>query len=227
MIWWLIGGIILFFILRSFWKTHTHPAHILDRQAINMNWDLCETIKDEQGYRNTCFCRDGIKVMISFSEKNIHLIHPKQNKTFNDFIELERFLTKKDISNSTNETGNNVSKCLNEMMQIKKEINVLAFVEVESAVKELIKDTDKTNYSIDVDGLSPRTLVFLLITNVIQTLLPTGQYHIYRGTLNKQGNALLTLWDKATNELQNLNYYTEKEAQEDKTWIRTKIEAVG
>ncbi len=54
MFWWLLAAIVGFYVLRHLWKAYTHPAHVLGRQAANMNWVAIGRRKDETGYYDVC-----------------------------------------------------------------------------------------------------------------------------------------------------------------------------
>ena len=190
-----------------------------------MNWVAAGTIKEENGYRNTCFSRNGIKAVISFSEEKVYLIEPFIDYAFNDFLEIENWLALKKTKTALRNDA--VDNCLEEIKHIKEDIGGLSFGEIEPHLVSLIRDEEKTTYSINEEGISPRTLVFLLITNVIQTILSTGKYHVYRGTLGLQGQDLLRVWDRSTEQLAELGYYTATQSQEDKNWIREQIKNVG
>jgi len=120
-----------------------------------------------------------------------------------------------------------VKTCIYEMNRIEQESNCMAFKEIKPALVSLIKDADKTVYSIKNNGLSPATLVNLLITNVISKTLPSGKYCTYRGVLSLQGNELLRLWDYCVNNLETYNYHSKEQANEDKRWIRHQIRECG
>lgn len=56
--------------------------------------------------------------------------------------------------------------------------------------KKRIRDTDKTCYSIRVDGHSPETLALLIATDVTETFLLSGRLHTYRGLLSGAGHGM-------------------------------------
>jgi len=95
-IWWGIGAFILFLLTRRLWRIYNHPATVLGRQAVNMNWVAKGTVKDSRGYRNTRFVRDGVEVELSFSPVEVRLVKPFQPQAFPDFLLLERWLVTKE-----------------------------------------------------------------------------------------------------------------------------------
>jgi len=220
MIWWVIGVVGFFIILRFFWQTYCHPANTLGRQAAYMNWVASRRVQDEYGYRNMCVTRDGFEAIISYKHGNVILNKPNLNKTFKDFIELEHWIFQK---NSSDEMQN----CLQEVKNVQEELNNIAFDEIKDEIIKQIKEKDKIVYSIKKEDISPRTLVFLIITNVIQSILSTGQYHVYRGTLNIIGTELLKIWDYAVNQLEKSGFHSPQAAEEDRKWIREQIKNVG
>jgi hypothetical protein len=78
--------------IRFLWRSWTHPANVLGRQAASMNWVAIGSVKDNNGSRSICFIRDGVKVMITFSPATVVMINPTHPKPFADFIALERWL---------------------------------------------------------------------------------------------------------------------------------------
>lgn len=225
MLWWSIGLILVFFILRLGWRAYTHPSHVLGRQAANMNWVAVGRVSDSDGYKNVKLARNKMEAIISFQNGNVVLVRPRRETPFRDFIELERWLASND---EQPESKNDVVHiCLEELSRIREEAGGLFFDEIETSVAELIADKEKTSISINEDDLSPRTLVFLLITNVIQSILPLGKYHIYRGILSMRGDDLLRLWDYSTKQLTELGYYTSEQSEEDRKWMRDQVKKAG
>jgi len=96
----------------------------------------------------------------------------------------------------------------------------------QEAIK-LAKDKSKTGYSIKKEGLSPKVLAHILITNSIQALIISGQFHVYRGTLNAVGQSMVECWDYSVNQMQKLGRYSHEEAENDKKWLRDEIQKIG
>lgn len=120
-----------------------------------------------------------------------------------------------------------IEMCITEFNNISQELSASAKEIVKPVVFDYLKDTEKTLYSLQKDKISPRNLIFLLITNAIAEILPTGHYHIYRGVLSQVGHDLLKLFDYAVNELEEKGCFSHEEAKEDKAWIREQINGVG
>jgi hypothetical protein len=83
--------------LWSLWKAHSHPAQVLLRQAINMNWVQAGTIKRD-GYRNVRLTRENEEAIIWHKTGNVLLVRVHCPLTFDDFIELERWLAHEEKS---------------------------------------------------------------------------------------------------------------------------------
>ncbi|MBM4127989.1 MAG: hypothetical protein FJ247_11680 [Nitrospira sp.] len=94
-------------------------------------------------------------------------------------------------------------------------------------VRKVVEDADKTRRSIKEDGLSPRTLAFLLILNVLADELTSGEHHIYRGVLSTIGHELLKLWDFAVSQQKLSGHYDGKKARKVLKWIRDEIKKAG
>lgn len=92
--WVILGVIVGFLVLRFMWKAYCHPAHVLARQAANMNWVAIGRVDDGNGYKNVQLSRDGLVAEISFLNGNVRLTEPIDQELFSDFIELEDWLVK-------------------------------------------------------------------------------------------------------------------------------------
>lgn len=94
-------------------------------------------------------------------------------------------------------------------------------------VREVVEDPEKTKHSITEDGLSPRTLAFLIMLNVLGRELTSGKYHIYRGVLSAAGERLLNLWAYAVQQQHKSGYYDAAAVRKDMDWIAREIKKVG
>jgi hypothetical protein len=90
--WWIVAAILLIIVVRFLWRAYTQPAHVLGRQAANMNWVVSGNTTDERGYRNMRVKRDGLEAMITYEPATVVLLTSPRQETFRDFIELERWL---------------------------------------------------------------------------------------------------------------------------------------
>lgn len=100
---WAAGIVVVFSIVRFSWNTYIHPANVLGRQGINMNWVAVGRVADELDYKNVKYARDGLEALVSFRNENVELIRPSGNRLFTDFIELERWLAKNEVQRLSRE----------------------------------------------------------------------------------------------------------------------------
>ena len=89
------------------------------------------------------------------------------------------------------------------------------------------RDPAKIVSAIRADKLEPSTVVWVLITNVLDRELSCGEHHVYRGMLSMSGTPLLPLWDLATRKLTDAGFHTEEEAAKDRAYIREQIKRAG
>ena len=120
-----------------------------------------------------------------------------------------------------------VQSCLRELNKIEDQYEGMSFDLVKPKVERLIKERKRTEYSIRVDKLIPSDLTLILISNMIQQLLLSGQYHVYRGVLGMIGQDLLTLLCFVIERLQQSSFYTLEEATEEKNWIKGQLKDIG
>jgi hypothetical protein len=64
----------------------------LARQAAHMGWTYCGVERDESGFRDNCFERNGAMVRVSWSLKCVIMIRPVDGMILPDFVAVERFL---------------------------------------------------------------------------------------------------------------------------------------
>lgn len=97
---WIIGtavGVICALALWALWKRHNHPAQVLARQAAGLNWVQVGTIRKD-GYRNARLMRDNEEAIIWHKSGNVLLVRLHCPITFDNFIELERWLAREEKS---------------------------------------------------------------------------------------------------------------------------------
>lgn len=104
--------------------------------------------------------------------------------------------------------------------------NGVALNLIRNDVVVMIKDVKATNESLE-DGISPRDLVYVIITNAISDPLSHGLHHTYRGVLGFKGKYLLNLWDYSVGQMEASGFYSAEKAKSDKAWIRNRIKEVG
>ena len=99
---------------------------------------------------------------------------------------------------------------------------------VEGYIKAGVKEhVEETVYSIRIEHKKPEYLALLSITKVIGMLLISGNYHVYRGTLDPIGEDMFKMWKRAVKLLKKRGYCTDKEAKKDKEWIKEQIADMG
>jgi len=98
---------------------------------------------------------------------------------------------------------------------------------VEPRVTSLVKDVEKTLYSVRIERMKPDQLALLLITNVLGKELGSGQDHTYRGVLNMMGKDMLKTWHAAQRAMLTGGYCTQDEMDEDNRWIQEQIKGAG
>lgn len=92
MYWEIFVVIVALWLIRGAWRTYTHPASVLGRQAANMNWVAAGRVEDDKGFKNVKYTRAGVEAVVSFVDHNVILVRPKHTGRFSDFVELERWL---------------------------------------------------------------------------------------------------------------------------------------
>ena len=89
----LIAIVVLFPFLRNCWKAFFHPATILGNQAANMNWRVDGREKDGI-VNNMRYRRGNLIAVIPFNNPSVLLRYNGTEKSFKDFIEVERWVGK-------------------------------------------------------------------------------------------------------------------------------------
>ena len=121
-----------------------------------------------------------------------------------------------------------VKACLDALKAIEAEHSEIAMLGLSKKVRGILtKGADQTKISIREEGLSPKGLVWMLVSNVIDPELSYGHHHIYRGVLGMRGKALLALWDTACAKMTSLGVHDAAEEAKEKAYIRRQIAAVG
>jgi len=98
---------------------------------------------------------------------------------------------------------------------------------IEPEVTALVRDAEKTVYSLRIDRMKPDHLVLLLITNVLGRHIGSGCHHTYRGILSMVGRDMLKVWHAAQKTMLERGYASEHEVAEDNKWVQEQIKGVG
>lgn len=129
------------------------------------------------------------------------------------------------------EAANSVVKeCMDEIDFAEVELNEnTPFIppELITEARRLLSDVEKTTHTVRVDGVSPRNVAWLVISNVSGNMLASGQHHVYRGVLSMTGTALKQTFLLAVKRLQQNGYHDEDRAKEDVHWLNERIEEAG
>ena len=88
-----IAIVVLFPFLRNSWKAFFHPATILGNQAAKMNWIIDGREKDGI-VNNMRYRRGNLIAVIPFNNPSVLLRYNGTEKSFKDFIEVERWVGK-------------------------------------------------------------------------------------------------------------------------------------
>src|SRR4030042_2374008 len=225
MIFWVLGAVAIFLVLRFLWRAYTHPANVLGRQAANMNWNAIRRIDGEQGFKDVCFGRDGIEARVSHDRGQVFLLRPGHSAPFKDFVELERWLAREKVllsgGNERTPVPQEAKEGLGALDEAEHRFQNEAFKMVRHVIEKSVTANPDTLVSMirESGGRTPREWVYSQIGNIAGDLLESGQYHIYRGVLNPMGpgNDLLKMFDATYDELLQMkavdeNYATEQKA---------------
>jgi len=98
---------------------------------------------------------------------------------------------------------------------------------IEPEVTALVRDAEKTMYSVRIDRIKPDHLALLLTTNVLGKQIGSGSHHTYRGVLGMEGKDMLKVWHAAQEAMLERGYASEQEVAEDNKWIQEQIKGAG
>lgn len=78
-------------------------------------------------------------------------------------------------------------------------------------------------------GRTPRQKVYSMLESIAGDELGSGKrdFFVYRGVLTQTGEELLTVYDRIIDQMREIDYISEEEAQKQKNDIRNCIENVG
>jgi len=104
-----------------------------------------------------------------------------------------------------------------------------AFPIIRKNIEDVILKQPDELARIFQDGTSPRQWCYAAIANVAGDILETGRYHVYRGVLNPLGPGpeMLSIYDKAIDELVQIGATTTDNAEKEKMAIRANLKSVG
>ena len=113
------------------------------------------------------------------------------------------------------------------LASIEKSDLIPGFHLVKDAIRDQLKDRDRTRASIEEDGLSPDGLIYLLISNVANAQLCSGQHHIYRGVLSMSGQELLAAFTKASEMMVQCGVHSQEDHERDMRSLKKEVSEVG
>lgn len=92
---------------------------------------------------------------------------------------------------------------------------------------EVTQDKRAIVEAVTSENISPERIALFAIINAIADLIPTGQYHTYRGVLGMNGSEMLGIWNKAQQDAMDRGYVTEEIRREECSWLIQQIKSVG
>ena len=95
------------------------------------------------------------------------------------------------------------------------------------AEKMVLANKSKLKEIMIKNNISPKRTAYSWINNVSGDMLESGEYHIYRGTLNQIGDELLKIFDISTDELVKLGDMDKERAYKQKENIRENMKSIG
>jgi hypothetical protein len=95
------------------------------------------------------------------------------------------------------------------------------------AEKVILKNKEDIKRIMLRDNVSPIRAAFSWINNISGDMLESGQYHIYRGTLDLMGKELLEIFDISTDKLVEVGDMNKDRGEQHKQDIRRRIKSVG
>ena len=175
MYWSIFGLILAFFVIRSMWRSYTHPSHVLGRQAANMNWVAIGFETDKEGYKDLKLGKKGMETIISFRNTNVELIKPWRAEPFQDFIKLERWLLNQEQVNTEEDTV----KRLLQAYEDEDEYNYHSYLD--KAVDETEKFFEKNNMYVPYGSTIKITSELFVYISSYHAMLSSGESIVKMG----------------------------------------------
>lgn len=217
-IWWVLLAEVVFFVGYIMVKSWFDPAQQLVNQGAHMGWTAAGTMRDENGWRDTLLRRNGVVTRVSYKTKLLYIVEPAPSGPYKDFLEIEHLMGLPDVGMLLSDDP--VSRVRAALLEIEANTEIPAMSLVRPGVEGLLMDAERVRYSVENDGIEPRTLAYLLIHNVAMDQLTSGEHHIYRGTLGPVGRELKLAYTAANLKLMEVGY------QDDETLKRSEVEVM-
>ena len=206
------------------WRAYVHPSHVLGRQAAKMGWHVVGSVSAPDGSSNVHLARGSAEAFISFTHGHVVLLSPKRAGTFSDFVAVDRELALPENTSTVNASVRAVQVAM-------REIGASGLVPnldlVSEAALSLTNDTERTEASLQEDGLTSHGLAFLLISNVAHDELCSGSHHVYRGVLSMRGQQLLAVFTAASEGMIREGMQDRSKHEADLGDLRTEVKRVG
>lgn len=123
--------------------------------------------------------------------------------------------------------GDAVSRASAAFYEIESKADLPGLQHLKDEVLALINDRGKTTVSIDEEKMDPKALVWVLISNVADHKLCSGNFHTYRGTLNMVGQQLLQVFTTASRQMVECGMRTEAEYEADAQRLKNELASIG
>lgn len=127
----------------------------------------------------------------------------------------------------TYHAGDSVSEVRAAFCEIEGSNTIPAIGLIKEKVLASLNDRSRIVATLEKEGMNPKCLIYLLISNEANELLCTGNYHFYRGHLNNIGNQLLRSFVTASQELVNSGFQTASDHEADVKSLRKEIAEIG
>ena len=126
--------------------------------------------------------------------------------------------------------GNDYDALMSQYEILKKDYEryQLVFPYIDEACKRNFRERDKTYYEFHELHHTYRDVVMvIMVNNLAEPIIITGQFHVWRGMLNPIGSDALQLFHLLVDALEKSGYYMKEKAKEDRDWIRKMIQEAG
>lgn len=110
-------------------------------------------------------------------------------------------------------------------IEAKNEIPGLSYIKKDILLQ--LDDKKRAARSILEDKIDPRGLIYLLISNITNAKLCTGQYHFYRGKLTSKGYQLFRAFAMASQQMVNLGIQDQVEHENDMESLKKELSEIG
>lgn len=224
-IWWVLLAEVALWVGYIMVKAWFDPAQRLVAQGSHMGWAAAGTMRDEHGWRDTLLRRNGVVTRVSYKTKLLYIVEPVPSGPHKDFIEIEHLMGPPDAV--VLRSDDPVTRVRAALLEIEANTEIPAMSLVRPGVEGLLRNAERVRYSIENDGIEPRTLAYLLIHNVAMDQLTSGEHHIYRGTLGPVGRGLKSAYMAANRKLMEVGYQDDETRKHSEAEVMREVGEVG